>query len=31
LVTNLCVIHAKQVTIMPKNIRLARRVRGERS
>lgn len=28
--TNLCVIHAKRVTIMPKDIRLARRIRGER-
>jgi histone H3 len=29
--TNLCAIHAKRVTIMPKDIQLARRVRGERS
>ncbi|TMW92593.1 hypothetical protein EJD97_012819 [Solanum chilense] len=29
--TNLCAIHAKRVTIMPKNIQLARRIRGERS
>jgi histone H3 len=28
--TNLCAIHAKQVTIMPKDIQLARRIRGER-
>lgn len=27
--TNLCAIHAKRVTIMPKDIRLARRIRGE--
>ena len=27
--TNLCAIHAKRVTIMPKDVRLARRVRGE--
>ena len=27
--TNLCAIHAKRVTIMPKDIQLARRVRGE--
>ena len=26
--TNLCVIHAKRVTIMPKDIQLARRIRG---
>merc|ERR1711966_469598 len=26
--TNLCAIHAKRVTIMPKDIQLARRVRG---
>lgn len=26
--TNLCAIHAKRVTIMPKDIRLARRIRG---
>ena len=29
--TNLCAIHAKRVTIMPKDIQLARRVRGERT
>ena len=29
--TNLCAIHAKQVTIMPKDIQLARRIRGERA
>ena len=29
--TNLCAIHARRVTIMPKDIQLARRVRGERS
>ena len=29
--TNLAAIHAKRVTIMPKDIQLARRVRGERS
>ncbi|EGT34536.1 hypothetical protein CAEBREN_26317 [Caenorhabditis brenneri] len=28
--TNLCAIHAKRVTIMPKDMRLARRIRGER-
>jgi histone H3 len=27
---NLCAIHAKRVTIMPKDIQLARRIRGER-
>ena len=27
--TNLCGIHAKRVTIMPKDIQLARRIRGE--
>ena len=27
---NLCAIHAGQVTIMPKDIQLARRIRGER-
>ena len=26
---NLCAIHAKRVTIMPKDIKLARRIRGE--
>lgn len=29
--TNLCAIHAKRVTIMPKDILLARRIRGERA
>ena len=29
--TNLCTIHAKRVTIMPKDIQLARRIRGERT
>jgi histone H3 len=29
--TNLCAIHAKRVTIMPKDIQLARRIKGERS
>ena len=28
---NLCAIHARQVTIMPKDILLARRIRGERA
>jgi histone H3 len=28
--TNMCAIHAKRVTIMPKDIQLARRIRGER-
>ncbi|XP_067883077.1 histone H3-like [Heterodontus francisci] len=28
-VTNLCAIHAKRVNIMPKDIQLARRIRGE--
>ena len=27
--TNLCTIHAKRVTIMPKDVQLARRIRGE--
>ena len=27
---NLCAIHAKRVTLMPKDIHLARRIRGER-
>ncbi|KAK6630073.1 hypothetical protein RUM43_015100 [Polyplax serrata] len=27
--TNLCAIHAKRVTIMPKDIQLARRIKGE--
>ena len=29
--TNLCCIHAKRVTIMPKDMQLARRIRGERA
>ena len=29
--TNLCALHSKRVTIMPKDIQLARRIRGERS
>mmetsp|Transcript_15475 Transcript_15475/g.21631 ORF Transcript_15475/g.21631 Transcript_15475/m.21631 type:complete len:136 (-) Transcript_15475:122-529(-) len=29
--TNLCAIHAKRVTIMPKDVQLARRLRGERT
>ena len=29
--SNLCAVHAKRVTIMPKDIQLARRIRGERS
>jgi histone H3/H4 len=28
--TNLCAIHAKRVTIKPKDMQLARRIRGER-
>jgi histone H3 len=28
--TNLCAIHAKRVTIMPKDVQLATRIRGER-
>ena len=28
--TNLCAIHARRVTIMPRDIKLARRIRGER-
>ena len=28
--TNLCAIHAKRVTIMPKDIQLAKRIRGDR-
>lgn len=28
--TNLCAIHAQRVTIMPRDIKLARRLRGER-
>ena len=27
--TNLCAIHSKRVTIMPKDIQLSRRIRGE--
>ncbi|GJY30235.1 histone H3.2-like protein [Tanacetum coccineum] len=30
-VTNICAIHAKRVTIMPKDMQLARRIRGERA
>ena len=29
--TNLCAIHARRVTIMPRDIQLARRIRGERT
>jgi len=29
--TNLCAVHAKRVTIYPKDMQLARRIRGERS
>jgi len=29
--TNLCAIHARRVTIMPKDLQLARRIRGERA
>ena len=29
--SNLCAIHAKWVTIMPKDIQLARHIRGERT
>ena len=29
--TNLCAIHARRVTIMPKDIQLARRIRGEQA
>ena len=29
--TNLCAIHAKRITIMPKDMQLARRIRGERA
>jgi histone H3 len=29
--TNLCAIHGKRVTIMPKDMQLARRIRGERA
>ena len=28
--TNLCAIHAKRVTIMPKDILLAKKIRGDR-
>ena len=28
--TNLCAIHAKRITIKPKDLQLARRIRGER-
>ena len=29
--TNLCAIHTKRVTILPKDMQLARRIRGERA
>ena len=29
--TNFCAIHAKRVTILPKDMQLARRIRGERA
>ncbi len=29
--TNLCALHAKRVTILPKDIQLARRIRGEKT
>ena len=29
--TNLCAIHAKRVTIMPKDMQLSRRIRGDRT
>lgn len=29
--TNLCALHAKRITIMTRDMRLARRIRGERS
>jgi histone H3 len=29
--TNLCAIHAKRVTIMPRDIQLARRIRGDQA
>ena len=29
--SNLCAIHAKRVTIMPKDLQLARQIRGERA
>jgi len=28
--TNLCAIHAKRVTIMPRDLQLAQRIRGDR-
>jgi histone H3/H4 len=28
--TNLCAVHAKRVTVMPRDLQLARRLRGER-
>ena len=28
---SVCAIHAKRVTIMPKDVQLARRIRGERA
>ena len=28
---NLCTVHAKRVTVTPKDIQLARRIRGERA
>jgi histone H3 len=29
--SNLCAIHAKRSTVMPKDMQLARRIRGERA
>jgi histone H3 len=29
--TNMCALHARRVTIMPKDVQLARRIRGEHS
>jgi histone H3 len=29
--TNMCAIHAKRVTILPRDVQLARRIRGERA
>ena len=29
--TNLCAVHAKRVTIMPKDILLAKKIRGDRN
>jgi len=29
--SNLCAIHAKRVTVMPRDMQLARRIRGERA